>query len=45
LMWGSFPKIQPLAHGLTYATMHQGPHEFIVDTSWKTAPPKLGWKK
>ena len=24
-------------HGLTYAAMRQDPHEFIIDTEWKTA--------
>jgi len=33
----SIVKSRLQTHGLTYATMRQDPHEFIINTEWKTA--------
>ena len=33
-------KFRLQTHGLTYTTMRQDPHEFIINTDWKTAIPK-----
>ena len=32
-------------HGLTYATMRQDPHEFIINTEWKTTSLKNNRKE
>ena len=36
----SIVKFQLQTHGLTYATMGQDPHEFIIDIGWKNATLK-----
>jgi len=33
-------KFRLQTHGLTHATMRQDPHEFIINTEWKTATLK-----
>jgi len=41
----SIVKFRVQTHGLTYATMRQDPHEFVINTEWKTATLKTARKQ